>query len=74
MKPACQNFTSSRVTSKLIGTKLVKIKTQVPVRAINIYSQSESHLLVEMKFRYVLSMFLTIHLVPKNAPRLDRKI
>ena len=30
MKDPCQNLTSSRVTKRLMGTKLVKISTQVP--------------------------------------------
>ena len=43
MKRAYQNFTSSKVTSKEMATKLVNIKNQIPQRFMNSFSTDGWH-------------------------------
>lgn len=64
---ACQNLTSSRVTSSEMGTKLVKINTHVPASDTNKCLNSESHSLFGLNAKYGLSRLCTVHVAPMNA-------
>jgi hypothetical protein len=69
IKPACQNFTSSRETSSEMGTKFVKMRIHVPASYKKSKSHSVSHLLCSLNLRYCdLPKLLTVHVAPMNAP------
>ena len=68
IKLACQNLTSSRETSREIGTKLVKIRIQVPTSCKKSMSHEVFHSSCLLNLRYyVLSKLLYVQVAPIKA-------
>ena len=72
MKLPCQNLTISRVTSKDMGTKFVKMRIQVPTFLMKRRPQLEFHLSEPSILKYdALSMFSIYQVVPIKLPMVE---